>query len=174
VHTGRRFCKPINDFVIKKIGVLKPDVVILHSTWSDADATDLNAGLKETVRQLRELNITKIVLLGPVASWKGDGLSANVLDYFYESGRSLITVRTTYRSNDEWTRAIEEFLQKRAQELDIEYISARKIMCNHEGCLARIGDHGQSLTAFDNGHLTLPGSIFVSSAILDRLLSFQQ
>jgi peptidoglycan/LPS O-acetylase OafA/YrhL len=173
VHVERRFCKPINDFVIKKIADLKPDVVILHSTWSYG-ANDLNAGLQETVRQLRELKIRKIVLLGPVASWKGDGLSANVLDYFYESGHSLIPARTLYRSNEEWTRALEEFLQKRAQELDIEYISARKIMCNDEGCLARIGDNGTSLTAFDNGHLTLPGSVFVSGAILDRLLDLKQ
>jgi peptidoglycan/LPS O-acetylase OafA/YrhL len=174
VHIERRFCKPINDFVIRKIADLKPDVVILHSTWSYG-ATDLNAGLQETVQQLRELKIKKIVLLGPVASWKGDGLSANVLDYFYEGGyHSLLPARTKYRSNDEWTRALEEFLQKRAQELDIEYISARKIMCNDEGCLARIGDNGTSLTAFDNGHLTLPGSIFVSGAILDQLLDSKQ
>jgi peptidoglycan/LPS O-acetylase OafA/YrhL len=173
VHQERRFCKPINDFVIKKIADLKPDVVILHSTWSYG-ATDLNAGLQETVRQLREFKIRKIVLLGPVASWKGDGLSANVLDYFYESGHSLIPARTTYRSNEEWTRALEEFLQKRARELGIEYISARTIMCNDDGCLARIGDHGTSLTAFDNGHLTLPGSVFVSGAILDQLLDLKQ
>jgi peptidoglycan/LPS O-acetylase OafA/YrhL len=174
VHVERRFCKPINDFVIRKIADLKPDVVILHSTWSYG-ATDLNAGLQETVQQLRKLEIKKIVLLGPVASWKGDGLSANVLDYFFEGGHhSVIPARTKYRSNDEWTRALEGFLQKRAQELDIQYISVRKIMCNDEGCLARIGDNGSSLTAFDSGHLTLPGSIFVSSAILDQLLDSKQ
>jgi peptidoglycan/LPS O-acetylase OafA/YrhL len=174
VHVERRFCKPINDFVIRKIADLKPDVVILHSTWSYG-ASDLQAGLQESVQQLRKLGIKKIVLLGPVASWKGDGLSANVLDYFFEGGyHSVIPARTKYRSNDEWTRALEEFLQKRAQELDIQYISARKIMCNDEGCLARIGDNGTSLTAFDGGHLTLPGSIFVSDAILDQLLDSKQ
>jgi hypothetical protein len=170
VNGERRFCKPINDFVIKRITDLKPEVVILHSTWSYS-ANDLNAGLQETVQQLRELKIKKIVLLGPVATWKGDGLSANVLDYFYEGGsHSLLPARTNYRSNEEWTRPVEELLQKRAQELDIAYISARKIMCNDEGCLARIGDNGSDLTAFDGGHLTLPGSIFVARAILDQLL----
>jgi peptidoglycan/LPS O-acetylase OafA/YrhL len=173
VNGERRFCKPINDFIIKKITEIKPNVVILHSTWS-YDANDLNAGLKETVRQLKELKIKKIVLLGPVASWKGDGLAANVLDYFYESGHTLIPARTTYRSNDEWTRALEQFLQKRAQELDIEYISARKVMCNDEGCLSRIGKDGSDLTAFDGGHLTLPGSVYLSGAILDRLLDLKQ
>jgi peptidoglycan/LPS O-acetylase OafA/YrhL len=174
LQTDRRFCTSINDFVIKKIADLKPDVVILHSTWSYGGPNELNAGLQETARQLKGLKIRKIVLLGPVASWKGDGLSANVLDYFYESGHSLIPPRTTYRSNEEWTRALEDFLQKRAQELDIEYISARNIMCNDDGCLARIGDHGSDLTAFDNGHLTLPGALFVSDAILGRLLDLNQ
>ena len=173
VQTERRFCTSINDFVIQKIADLKPDVVILHSTWSYGGPTGLDAGLKETVRQLRELKIRKIVLLGPVASWKGDGLAANVLDYFYLSSHSLIPARTTYRSNDEWMRALEGFLQQRAKELDIEYISVRQLMCNDDGCLARIGDHGENLTAFDNGHLTLPGAVFVSNAILDRLLDLK-
>jgi peptidoglycan/LPS O-acetylase OafA/YrhL len=174
VNGERRFCKPINDFVIKKIADLKPEVVILHSTWS-YDAHDLNAGLQQTVQQLRELKIKKIALLGPVATWKGDGLSANVLDHFYEGGsHSLLPARTKYRSNEEWTRPVEELLQKRAQELNIEYISVRKIMCNMDGCLARIGDNGSDLTAFDSGHLTLPGSIFVAGAILDQLLDSKQ
>jgi peptidoglycan/LPS O-acetylase OafA/YrhL len=172
VNEERRFCRSINDFVIKRIAEIKPDVVILHSTWSYS-ANDLNTGLQETVRQLKELKVRKIVLLGPVASWKGDGLAANVLDYFYESGHTLIPARTTYRSNDEWTRALEQFLQKRAEELDIEYISAREVMCNDEGCLARIGNNGSDLTAFDGGHLTLSGSVYVSSAILDRLLDLK-
>jgi peptidoglycan/LPS O-acetylase OafA/YrhL len=166
----RPFCKSINDHVLQRIKELRPDVVILHSTWSYG-ATEMDKGLRETVPRLRALNIKKIVLLGPVSTWKGSGLAANVLDYYYEHGSlALIPERTTYRSNDEWTRALEAFLEVRARELGIDYISARAVMCNQDGCLARIGDNGSELTAYDSGHMTLPGSVFMAGSIIDRLL----
>jgi peptidoglycan/LPS O-acetylase OafA/YrhL len=166
VHPERRFCKTINDDVLNKVASLKPEIVMLHSTWSYSE-TDLEKGLAETISRLKNMNIKRIVILGPVSTWKGGGLSANVLDYYYgEGGHSLIPERTTFRSNDEWTQALEFWLEKRAQRYDIEYVSARRIMCNAAGCLARLG---KELTAFDNGHLTVPGSKFVVEAILDQL-----
>lgn len=173
VNAERRFCKPSNDFIMLKIFELRPEVVVLHSTWS-YNEPDLRIGLQKTVRQLREWNIKKIVLLGPPATWVGEGLSANVLEYFYQNGsRALLPARTKYRSREDWTRPLDEFLQQRAEELGIEYISARKIMCNDDGCLARIGPNGSELTAFDTGHLTVPGSIFLVGSILDRLLDIK-
>lgn len=169
VHPARRFCKTINDYVLRKIADLRPEVVILHSTWTYS-ADDLDTGLRETILRLRELHIKRIVLLGPVATWQGDGLAANVLDYYQHGSFSLIPERTKYRSQDDWTLALDSFLRIRAEKLDIEYISARDLMCNEDGCLARIGERGSKLMAFDSGHLTVPGSIFVAQSILDQLL----
>lgn len=168
-HPERRFCKGINDYVLRRITDLRPEVVILHSTWSYGEG-DLEKGLKETVSRLRALKIKRIVLLGPVATWLGNGLAANVLDYYQHGSFSLIPRRTKYRSNDVWTTALDEWLRIRAEKLGIQYISARALMCNEDGCLARIGDNGSSLTAFDSGHLTVPGSTFVAQSILDQLL----
>jgi hypothetical protein len=69
---------------------------------------------------------------------------------------------------------VDTWLEARAGELGIQYISARKIMCNDDGCLARLGPNGSKLTAFDGGHLTVPGSIFLAGSVLNKLLDSEK
>ncbi|MGJ5019262.1 acyltransferase family protein [Bradyrhizobium oligotrophicum] len=172
VHPERRFCKGANDFVIQKVAELKPDLVLFYSTWSYGP-DDLRNGLDRTVAALKELNVPKIVLLGPPATWLGESLPANVLDYYFRT-HSLLPARTKFRSNDNWTRALDEFLEAQAQRVGIQYISARRMMCNDDGCLARIGADGSDLTAYDSGHLTYPGSLFIARQALEVLPGFDK
>ncbi|XUM22131.1 acyltransferase family protein [Bradyrhizobium oligotrophicum S58] len=172
VHPERRFCKGANDFVIRKVAELKPDLVVFYSTWSYGP-DDLRNGLDRTVAALKELNVPKIVLLGPPATWLGESLPANVLDYYFRT-HSLLPARTKFRSNDNWTRALDEFLEAQAHRVGIQYISARRMMCNDDGCLARIGADGSDLTAYDSGHLTYPGSLFIARQALEALPGFDK
>jgi peptidoglycan/LPS O-acetylase OafA/YrhL len=170
----RPFCKSVNDFTLQKIAELKPDVVILDGTWRVSE-DDARRGIAVTVSKLKDLHIKKIVVMGPVATWGGDGLAANVLDYYREnSSAALIPVHTWYRTNDDWTRPFDEFLGEQTRTAGAEYISTRKIMCNADGCLTRIGPNGSELVAFDTGHLTIPGSVFMAGQVMDRLLDFKQ
>jgi peptidoglycan/LPS O-acetylase OafA/YrhL len=164
----RPFCKSINDDVLLRIDRLRPDVVILDATWGHAEPV-LREDLPRTVALLKAMNIAKIVLMGPPPSWQGVGLSANVLDYYRQTG-SVLPARTFYRSTDEWTRGRDALLQELSRELGIQYISARNIFCNDSGCLSRIGPNDSELTAFDPGHLTLPGAIFLAAQTLDSIL----
>ena len=172
INPERRFCKPSNDSTLEKIREFRPDVVVFYSTWSYSEP-DLRGGLQQTVPLLRPYT-KKIVILGPPATWLGGGLSANVLDYYFESGNfSILPERTWYRSNDSWTRAIEKVLESAAANESIDYISMRRLMCNDQGCLARIGPNGSELTAFDSGHLTHAGSIFMANEVIDSILDFK-
>ncbi|MDB5609271.1 MAG: putative acyltransferase, group 3 [Bradyrhizobium sp.] len=170
VNSERRFCKGANDFIIERLAALKPEAVIFYSTWSYGEEV-LHNGLERTVEQLKALNIRQILLLGPPATWKGDGLPANVLDYYFQN-RSLLPERTWYRSNDAWTRPLDEYLKAQARSVGIAYVSARQLMCNDDGCLARFGPNGSELTAYDTGHLTYPGSLFIAQHALDALPGF--
>ncbi|MET0222620.1 MAG: acyltransferase family protein [Tardiphaga sp.] len=172
VHPERRFCKGANDFVIQKLAELKPDLVIFYSTWSYG-ADDLSNGLERTVSALKDLNISRIVLLGPPATWRGESLPANLLDYYFQT-HALLPARTKFRSNDNWTQALDGFLDAQAQRLGIQYVSARRMMCNDDGCLARIGPDGADLTAYDTGHLTHPGAIFIAKQVLDVLPGYDR
>jgi hypothetical protein len=166
VNPERRFCKPINDRILEIAGELRPDIIVLYSTWSYSEQ-DLDAGLKKTVALLRAKQLNNIIILGPPATWIGSGLGANMIDYYYEGGtHALLPVRTFYRSNDEWTRRVDTALEADARANDVPYISLRKIMCNQDGCVARTGPDGSQLMAYDNGHLTTAGSHFVANAIM--------
>ncbi|GLH77352.1 acyltransferase [Bradyrhizobium sp. SSBR45G] len=165
---ARPFCKSINDDVVLRIGRLRPDVVILDATWGHAEAV-LREDLPRTVAQLRANGIARIVLMGPPPSWQGAGLSRNVLDYYRETG-TVLPERTLFRSNDEWTRGRDALFRELTRELGIDYISVRDVFCNDQGCLSRIGPGGAQLTAFDPGHLTVPGAIFLVDHTLDELL----
>src|SRR3569833_1673173 len=164
VNPERRFCKPSNDYTLQKIRELRPDVVVFFSTWSYGEP-DLRGGLHRTIPLIRPFT-KKVVLLGPPATWLGEGLSGNVLDNKNESNnKSILPERTWYRSNDKWTHAIEQILQSESTNVGIDYISIRGLMCNDEGCLARIGPNGAELTAFDSGHFTHAGSIFMAGQV---------
>ena len=169
VNPERRFCKPSNDYTLQKIQELRPDVLVFYSTWSYGEP-DLRGGLQRTIALVRPF-VKKIVLLGPPATWTGEGLPANILDYYFESGSfAILPERTWYRSNDNWTRAVEKILGSEAANVGIDYISMRGLMCNDQGCLARIGPNGSELTAFDTGHFTHAGSIFMAGQVIDRIL----
>jgi hypothetical protein len=45
------------------------------------------------------------------------------------------------------------------------------VMCNAEGCLARLGDQASDMTASDMIHLTEKGSEFLVAAVIDRVLN---
>jgi hypothetical protein len=56
-----------------------------------------------------------------------------------------------------------------AKALGVEYISARQVLCNAEGCLTRVGPTADDVVATDVVHLSEQGSIFLVDAIADRL-----
>jgi peptidoglycan/LPS O-acetylase OafA/YrhL len=165
----RPFCRSINDDVMERIGKLRPDVVILDATWGHAEPT-LREDLPLTISRLNAAHVARIVLIGPPPSWQGAGLSHNVLDYYRQTG-AVLPPRTFYRSNDEWTRGRDAMLGALSLELGIQYISVRNVFCNEDGCLTRIGPNERELTAFDPGHLTVAGSIFLVAHTLDEILS---
>jgi len=164
----RPFCKSINDDVLRRIGELHPDVVILDATWGHAEQT-LREDLPLTASRLKAMNVPRIVMMGPPPGWGGAGLPDTVLTY-YEQTRAVLPERTFYGSNDVWTRARDAMLAGLSSELGVHYISVRNVFCNDDGCLTRIGPSESELTAFDAGHLTVPAAIFLADQTLDQML----
>jgi peptidoglycan/LPS O-acetylase OafA/YrhL len=160
-HPQREFCMGNNDFVIEKIKELKPKIVILHSTWQ-YNQLDLEMGLKHSVAQIRKTGSSKIILLGPVPMWRAGGLSSNVMDYYFFHGFKLLPTRTTYRLRED---SSEQIMRNISSQLGVQYISAKEVLCNKDGCLARIGENNSKLTAFDAGHMTVEGSTYLIESI---------
>jgi hypothetical protein len=164
----RPFCTTINEDVLKRIERLRPAVVILDATWGHGEPI-LREDLPRTVARLKALNVPKIVLMGPPPGWQDTGLPATVLKYYRQTG-TVLPPRTFYGSTDDWVRGRDALLDTMSRELGIQYVSVRNVFCTDEGCLTRIGSNASQLTAFDPGHLTVPGSIFLANRVIDDLM----
>ena len=156
---GNPNCRAINDKVLAIARDLKPDIVLLHGTWQEH--MDEVAG---TVTMLRQAG-ARVVVLGGVPFWRR-GLPSEVLRY-YMLRHSLIPVRF---KGDLGPNRMDAVLREKLVPLGAEFISARDVLCNADGCLTRTGDSAADISTSDQIHLTAGGSAFLVEAIIDRLL----
>ena len=152
-------CRAINDKVLGVAREIRPEIVLLHSTWDR-----YLDGVAETVAALKKQTNARVVVLGSVPWWKR-GLPNEVLRYFMLHQR-LIPERSGRAEVDRSGSALREKLVP----LGAEFISVWDTMCNAEGCLTRIGDAAGDITASDQVHFTEKGSVFLVQSIIDQLL----
>jgi len=152
-------CRAINDKVLGIAREIRPEIVLLHSTWDR-----YLDGVAETVTALKKQTNARVVVLGSVPWWKR-GLPNEVLRHFMLHQR-LIPERSGRAEVDRSGSALREKLVP----LGAEFISVWDTMCNAEGCLTRIGDAAGDITASDHVHLTEKGSVFLVQSIIDQLL----
>ena len=152
-------CRANNERVLAMVRQIKPDIVLLHGTWEKY--LDHAA---ETVAALKESG-ARVVVLGPLPFWKY-GLPNEVLRYWMLH-HELIPART----NDAIAgHRIDDRMRAVVVPNGAEFISAREVLCNADGCLARLGDKASDLSASDQGHLTEEGSVFLVQSIIGRVL----
>jgi len=155
-------CRAINDKVLAIAQQIRPEIVLLHSTWDR-----YLDGVAATVTALKNQTGARVVVLGSVPWWKR-GLPNEVLRYFMLHHR-LIPERSDRAEADRSGAALREKLVP----LGAEYISVWDAMCNAEGCLTRIGDAAGDITASDQVHFTEKGSAFLVQSVIDQLLRGQ-
>ena len=152
-------CRAINDKVLSLVREIRPDIVLLHSTWGA-----YLDNVAETVAALKQQTNARIVVLGSVPWWKR-GLPNEVLRYFMLHHR-LIPERSSRAETDKSGAT----LRAKLVPLGAEFISVWDALCNADGCLTRIGDSAKDISFSDQVHLTEKGSEFLIDAIIDRLL----
>jgi len=154
-------CRANNDRVLALARQIRPDIVLLHGTWEK----HLDH-VAETVAALKQQIGTKVVVLGPVPAWRR-GLPNEVLRYYLLHHR-LIPARWNDGGS---TSAYDAVMREALVPKGAEYISAREVLCNEEGCLTRLGDEASDITASDQVHLTEQASVFLMQSVIDRILA---
>jgi len=156
-------CDETNDIVFGYLKSSRPETVLLHAMWDhDSDLIKL----AETIRQLKALNIPRIVILGAVPVWKRS-LPHSMVNY-YRFRHTISDRLATGVSGPEGDDRMQVFSKAAA----VEYISARRVLCNLDGCLTRIGSAANDVVTSDAVHLSDNGSDFlikeVSGALFTR------
>ena len=153
-------CRAINDKILGLARKLKPNIVLLHSSWE----THLDH-VAETVAVLKRETGARVVVLGGVPWWQR-GLPNEVLRY-YMLHHALIPV---HNGGARLPDPYDEKMRAALVPEGAEFISAREALCNADGCLTRIGSKASDISASDGVHLTEKGSVFLVGAIIDRVL----
>jgi peptidoglycan/LPS O-acetylase OafA/YrhL len=156
-------CRQVNKAVLQTLRRIRPDLVLLHASGPLNDET--MGGWKETIAGLKLMQAPRVVVIGPVPAWKR-GLPGQML-HFYITHRSLLPQRSSEFVYDIWDeKAAKAFFSAEG----VEYVSAWDILCNADGCLARLSENG-AITTIDRHHLTEEGSIFLIRSISNRLFA---
>jgi peptidoglycan/LPS O-acetylase OafA/YrhL len=145
----RPFCPSINDNVLRRLAALHPYEVILAGAWwayPDARLDDL----AKTVAAIRAAGVKQIVLVGPVPKWNVP-LPQALYDYTLKNPGPLPD-RMTGLSDA--SAASDAVVGKIAAALHVGYADPMGVLCNQDGCLTRVGDQLNDLTAWDQDHLT--------------------
>lgn len=159
---NRRFCRNINNFDIKKIEELKPDIVALAAFWYEQDFHNL----EKTVEELKRIGIRRIVLFGPVPYWRAPLLNLLINSVMQDPTHLL----PRYLDN-KFLHAVDEApIRNYAIGRGLAYVSPRKILCTDTGCLALDGKAPENMTSIDSFHLSADASTLVVQGMADEIL----
>ena len=159
---GNPNCRAMNDKVLGLARDLQPEIVLLHGTWEQ----HLD-NVAETVAALKRQTRARVVVLGPLPLWRRS--VPNEVMRYYMLHHTLVPPRLAgvARSDSQY----DDRMREKLVPLGAEFISAREVMCNAEGCLIRVGDGAADIIISDQAHLTEKGSAFLIDAIIDRVLT---
>jgi len=156
-------CDSANDIVFGLIRSSHPEIVLLHAWWDGVK--DLEK-LRQTIGQLKALNIRRIVILGPVPVWKRT--LPHSLVNFYRLRHAIADRITAGMSGPQDDERMEAF----SKSAGAEYISAWHTLCNSEGCMTRVGPSASEVITTDNVHLSDAGSNFLIERIRRSLFPY--
>lgn len=161
---GRANCPEINQFGVEQISLLKPRLLIVSADWTKYVSSPDFANLRSTLETVKAAGIDHIVLIGPVPHWR-PSLPKILLDAFNKSPSHIAPDRLRSGLNDDVAK-IDGQMRDLARGIGISYFSAFDALCDPEGCLTKLGDRHDDLTAWDYGHLTFAGSRYVVKKLM--------
>lgn len=162
IVSWRPQCKAVNDFVLDQIKKLSPWKIILHANWSLYKDQDPVNNIHKTVEQIQAVSpSTEIIILGSVPHWY-PSLPVFMVAKGIDPGSQIYL--PSYKNKD--LRDLDAALLAVAKKHNVSFISSLDFLCNKNDCLAVTEyESSTSLTAWDYGHLTEAGSVFLANKI---------
>jgi peptidoglycan/LPS O-acetylase OafA/YrhL len=158
-------CGGINEAVLARARSLRPDAVVLSARWDEYDGLD---GLARTVAELRGLGVREISVVGPSPAWPL-GLPQTLFDEVRRRELASFPTRVASRLSAGPAEADRE-LRPLAKRLGVTYVAPLDVLCNRDGCLARLADEVDQLVFWDPSHFTTVGSAYFVGAVAEDLL----
>jgi peptidoglycan/LPS O-acetylase OafA/YrhL len=162
---ARPRCHEINAAALATAREQRPATVVLSAQWEEYPSLE---GLRGTVAALRKLGIERIVVVGPSPNWP-HGPAQALFREVQRAGLDRFPLRVKHELSAAPARA-DERLRPLAHELGVTYIAPLDVLCNRDGCLARVEDRAGGLAFWDPSHFTATGSVWFVDAVAGELL----
>lgn len=162
-------CQNVNNFILNKIGEMKPGFVILHANWSDPiDAVEpgLSRALIETIEAVKlQSPDTQIIVVGGAPQWR-----PTLPKVLLKSHVKLETEAYVFASGYDRVSDTDIILRNTAEFQHIAFISLLEHFCRDKECLSSV-KFGANFEPFawDYGHLTQSSSILVARYLLNTI-----
>ena len=158
------YCQDANRVVLDRIRDLRPATVLLAARWRLYDLSFL----ERTIAAARTATAARLVVLGPVPTWY-TRLPSVLFALSRQHPLQGVPMRTSF-GLESYVWELEREVRARVEQSGAEYVSAMDALCNRDGCLTRVTDQPDNLTAWDETHLTAAGSEYLIDQIADRIL----
>ena len=159
---GRPNCARVNQWVAEWVRENRPETVLLAASWPSYDGYQ---GVAGTIRELKALGTPRVVLVGPVISFREK--VATVLARQSSDERVPERIPSTRL---ERLRKVDSELKALAADAGAEYVSPLNLVCDERGCLVAPGGTAAQILVFDQSHLTPVGSKYVVDGLLAQYL----
>lgn len=161
-----KLCGEINNHVIKKIGEIKPDIVILHASWS-WNEYDLK-GIHYTIEELKKANIKRILIVGQSPTWK-EKVPMNIVSFYKVFGRIPNTYTDFGLTEINEALRTDRILFEMAKKSNVEFISIFEALCSNQKCLLSTDKSILDVTSLDQGHLSESAAQYFISSSLHKI-----
>jgi peptidoglycan/LPS O-acetylase OafA/YrhL len=170
----RPLCKSINDAVLGRIKILKPDIVVLSARWDlyndwdvDRDRAARMEKLLQTIQAIKSAGVRKVVVIGSAPFWKSD-----VPMLLFNEVRRNPAIPVPHRLARSLVAAHDDSLiAATAQSGGAVYISLFDRLCDPTSCLATDGPNWQDVVTSDTAHFTVHGSVRAVQSMWASILS---
>ncbi len=159
-HVPHRRCRRSNQFAVDRIRALRPAVVVVAQSSRHAETDWV-----ELTRNLREAGARRVVLVGPAPSWS-PSLPEVVAHHYWNRPYQRVGYGLAPAPFE-----TDRLLQRVAAIEGVTYVSLLRHLCDEAGCQAVVDGGGwQDLIAFDSGHFSPRGSVFVVAKALSEVV----
>jgi len=168
-------CLSSNTFAVRKIALLKPDVVIMSARWGLYDKLVGDDVMKRTIKELHLMGVKRAVAVGQVPIWTRSTQRIRASQFRGNAWTIFHTAATQPRARnlefvDPLTFVQHEQSKQLLERAGAIFVSSLATFCNEDGCLLVVPDGSGAPVTWDTNHLTTEGSEFFVKSNADALL----
>jgi len=159
----RHDCKAANEFVARKVELIRPETVIMAGRWDLYDAVrgtnKLAAStIRATVLQLQGMGVKRVIVVGQFPLWEADVPRIRISLRKQAAGTSAASNRA-FPALFPHEMDLNAMVERAIEGTGATFVSPLATLCNEQGCLL-VTPNGYDSISPDPGHLTLGGSEF--------------